>query len=63
MVTFEILCAHDTNSSMIYYILTDEHAPDRYRVNQVLANHHEFADAFHCEVGSAMNPTKRCALW
>ncbi|VDN19862.1 unnamed protein product [Cylicostephanus goldi] len=32
-------------------------------VNQVLANQPEFAAAFNCEVGAAMNPTERCDLW
>ncbi|CAJ0605829.1 unnamed protein product [Cylicocyclus nassatus] len=58
-----IWCGHKTNDAMIDTIRKDVHAPKRYRVNQVLANQPEFAAAFNCEVGSAMNPSKRCAVW
>ncbi|EPB78565.1 peptidase family M13 [Ancylostoma ceylanicum] len=56
-------CGQETKDSMIYSILTNRHPPDRYRVNQVLANQPEFAAAFHCDVGSPMNPKERCAVW
>ncbi|CAJ0606404.1 unnamed protein product [Cylicocyclus nassatus] len=56
-------CEHTTNKVLINLILKGVHSPARYRVNQVLANQREFAAAFNCDVGSAMNPTERCALW
>ncbi|CAJ0606430.1 unnamed protein product [Cylicocyclus nassatus] len=56
-------CGHLTNDELINRVLTDPHAPQRYRVNQVLANQPEFAAAFKCKEGSAMNPTERCAVW
>ncbi|CAJ0602381.1 unnamed protein product [Cylicocyclus nassatus] len=56
-------CEHRTNKELTNQILSDDHSPARYRVNQVLANQREFAAAFNCNVGSAMNPTKRCDLW
>ncbi|KHJ99552.1 peptidase family M13 [Oesophagostomum dentatum] len=58
-----VWCGHSTDDSMINLILTDPHSPQRYRVNQVLANQPEFAAAFKCEVGSPMNPTERCSVW
>ncbi|CAJ0606368.1 unnamed protein product [Cylicocyclus nassatus] len=58
-----VWCGHSTNDALINLILTDPHAPQRYRVNQVLANQPEFAAAFRCEVGSPMNPTERCSVW
>ncbi|KAJ1345895.1 hypothetical protein KIN20_000527 [Parelaphostrongylus tenuis] len=56
-------CGHDTTDSLINHILTDPHAPQRYRVNVVLANQPEFAATFNCSVGTPMNPTERCAVW
>ncbi|KAK5973239.1 Neprilysin-1 [Trichostrongylus colubriformis] len=56
-------CGHETKDYLINLILTDPHPPNRYRVNQVLANQPEFAEAFRCEAGTPMNPTKRCVLW
>lgn len=58
-----VWCGHMTSDSLINLILTDPHAPQRYRVNQVLANQPEFAEAFQCKVGTPMNPTERCAVW
>ncbi|CAJ0589888.1 unnamed protein product [Cylicocyclus nassatus] len=56
-------CGHMTDDELIKRILIDVHAPPRYRVNQVLANQPEFAAAFRCKKGAAMNPRKRCAVW
>ncbi|CAJ0606402.1 unnamed protein product [Cylicocyclus nassatus] len=58
-----IWCEHSTISTLKLEIFMDVHSPNRYRVNQVLANQPEFAAAFNCDVGSAMNPTERCPLW
>ncbi|KAK6032686.1 peptidase family M13, partial [Ostertagia ostertagi] len=56
-------CGHTTQDELIDTILTDNHSPERYRINQVLANQPEFATAFNCAVGTPMNPTHRCAVW
>uniref|UniRef100_A0A158PCF4 Neprilysin-1 n=1 Tax=Angiostrongylus cantonensis TaxID=6313 RepID=A0A158PCF4_ANGCA len=58
-----VWCGHSTTDYLISLILTDTHAPEKYRVNRVLANQPEFAAAFNCPVGTPMNPTKRCAVW
>uniref|UniRef100_A0A0R3PD92 Peptidase_M13 domain-containing protein n=1 Tax=Angiostrongylus costaricensis TaxID=334426 RepID=A0A0R3PD92_ANGCS len=58
-----IWCAHATRDYSWASILTDSHAPQKYRVNRVLANRPEFAAAFNCAVGTPMNPTDRCAIW
>ncbi|KJH42220.1 peptidase family M13 [Dictyocaulus viviparus] len=58
-----VRCGHRTVDSLINYILTNSHVPRKYRVNQVLANQPEFANAFKCDVGTPMNPTERCAVW
>lgn len=44
-------------------LLTDEHAPNKFRVNGPLSNLPEFAQAFGCKAGSKMVNAKRCTLW
>jgi len=46
-------------------LLTDEHAPPKYRVLGPLANLEEFAAAFQCRPGDAMvrPPDARVKLW
>lgn len=44
-------------------LLTDPHAPDRWRVNGPLSQTPAFAEAFSCPVHSAMNPETRCHVW
>ncbi len=46
-------------------LLTDEHAPPKYRVLGPLPNLPEFAAAFSCQPGDAMVrvPTERVSLW
>lgn len=43
--------------------LTDPHSPGRYRVNGLVANIPEFAQAFACKPGQPMAPVKRCRVW
>ncbi|VDM33089.1 unnamed protein product [Toxocara canis] len=56
-------CGHSKPEAMIRQILTDPHAPSRFRVNGVVVNQPEFAKAFNCPIGSPMNPKKRCVVW
>src|SRR5262249_19152708 len=42
---------------------TDPHSPPKYRVNGVLVNTPEFAQAFGCAAGAPMAPVNRCSLW
>ncbi|KAH7712659.1 CBN-NEP-1 protein [Aphelenchoides avenae] len=44
-------------------ILTDTHSPEKFRVNGVVVNSPEFADAFGCPLGTPMNPRNKCTLW
>ncbi|GMR38022.1 hypothetical protein PMAYCL1PPCAC_08217, partial [Pristionchus mayeri] len=44
-------------------VLTDPHAPGKFRVEVVAKNQKEFAAAFNCPAGSKMNPEDRCAVW
>lgn len=43
--------------------LTDPHSPARYRVNGVVANMPEFAQAFSCKPGQPMVREKPCNVW
>ena len=56
-------CAKMTDEKLREQLLTDFHPPSEFRVNQVLANQPEFAQAFHCKPGSKMAPKNRCTLW
>jgi len=44
-------------------LLTDEHSPNKFRVNGPLSSFPPFAHAFQCPKGAKMNPEKRCHLW
>uniref|UniRef100_A0A1I8PI19 Peptidase M13 C-terminal domain-containing protein n=1 Tax=Stomoxys calcitrans TaxID=35570 RepID=A0A1I8PI19_STOCA len=44
--------------------LSDDHTIDKYRVLGMLSNNADFANAYNCPLGSAMNPTEeKCAIW
>ncbi len=42
---------------------TNEHSPNQWRVNGLVANFKEFETAFHCKPGQPMAPVKRCHVW
>ena len=44
-------------------VFQDLHSPPPGRVNGVVKNFKEFADAFECPTGSPMNPENKCGLW
>uniref|UniRef100_A0A915Q5R5 Peptidase M13 C-terminal domain-containing protein n=1 Tax=Setaria digitata TaxID=48799 RepID=A0A915Q5R5_9BILA len=44
-------------------IMADVHAPSKYRAIIPLQNRPEFSEAFHCPIGSPMNPVKKCSIW
>uniref|UniRef100_A0A0N5A3H9 Neprilysin n=1 Tax=Parastrongyloides trichosuri TaxID=131310 RepID=A0A0N5A3H9_PARTI len=56
-------CGKAKPQSVIRQILGDPHSPMRFRVNGVMVNQPDFANAFQCPIGSAMNPGKRCEVW
>ncbi|VDK42045.1 unnamed protein product [Anisakis simplex] len=47
----------------VQLIMTDVHAPSKYRAIVPLRNRIEFADAYHCAPGTPMNPVQKCAVW
>ncbi|CAB3411031.1 unnamed protein product [Caenorhabditis bovis] len=56
-------CGSKTVETRTLHALTDPHSPETARVNVVLSNQPEFANAFKCAAGTKMNPTNRCVVW
>jgi len=58
-------CEVDRTKSALSSVLTDEHAPGKFRVIGGMTQFAPFADAFQCPVGSPMAPpdAARCHLW
>ncbi len=42
---------------------TDPHSPGKYRINGIVANLPEFAQAFSCKAGQPMVREKVCKIW
>jgi putative endopeptidase len=43
--------------------ITDPHSPGKWRVNGLVVNMPQFAEAFSCKPGAPMAPEKRCRVW
>lgn len=58
-------CAVTRPEAALQSVKSAEHSPDEFRVNGVLANLPEFAEAYHCSAGSKMVRTAedRCSIW
>ncbi|PWZ02255.1 zincin [Testicularia cyperi] len=53
-------------SELVKRLRTDPHSPTKFRVNGVVVNSPEFAEAFGCKVGKdrmAKAPKDRCNIW
>ncbi len=57
----QVWCQNSTEEDSLQRIVTDPHSPGRFRVNGVVSNMPEFAEAFKCKPGAPMAPEKRCA--
>ena len=57
------LCENDQPDYLETLVATDAHAPAKARVNALLANVSEFAEAFSCAAGTPMAPKNRCTVW
>jgi putative endopeptidase len=58
-------CANERPEDMRVRAMTDPHSPARYRINGVVVNMSEFANAFHCKPGQPMvKPSANvCKVW
>jgi endothelin-converting enzyme/putative endopeptidase len=58
-------CAHVRPEELRELTLTDPHSPPKYRVNGVVVNMPEFAQAFACKPGAPMTKPagKACSIW
>ncbi|KAF9292675.1 hypothetical protein BGZ88_006273 [Linnemannia elongata] len=58
-----VWCSKERPEYLVNRIRSDSHSPAKWRINGVVQNSPEFASAFQCKVGSAMNPEKKCEVW
>jgi putative endopeptidase len=58
-------CANERPEDMRVRAQTDPHSPAKYRINGVVINMPEFAQAFSCKAGQPMvnPPAKVCTVW
>jgi putative endopeptidase len=58
-------CANERPEDMRVRALTDPHSPSRFRINGVVVNMPEFAQAFSCKAGQPMvkKPADVCRVW
>jgi len=58
-------CSNTRPEDMRLRALTDPHSPSKYRINGVVVNMPEFANAFSCKAGQPMvnPPEKVCKVW
>jgi endothelin-converting enzyme/putative endopeptidase len=59
----QMWCTKVADDYVATLLKRDVHSPAKFRVNGVLSNQPEFADAFQCAPGKAMNPPARCQVW
>ena len=58
-------CANERPERLRMNAIVDPHSPPRDRINGVVTNMPEFAQAFHCKAGQALvkPPEKLCKIW
>ena len=56
-------CQVERKKSALAGIMTDPHAPNKFRVIGGMSMFQPFSDAFQCPPASPMNPAKKCSLW
>jgi endothelin-converting enzyme/putative endopeptidase len=56
-------CENRSPQAARTWAMTDNHAPDRYRVNGTLQNSPEFHKAFSCKAGQPMVSPRPCRVW
>ena len=58
-------CSNERPEDLRVRAMTDPHSPSKYRINGVVVNMSEFAQAFSCKAGQPMvnPPEKVCKVW
>ena len=56
-------CSNTQEEKALAILRSDTHSLPRFRVNGVVSNSADFADAFKCKARSPMNPEEKCNLW
>jgi putative endopeptidase len=58
-------CANERPEDLRMRVITDPHSPAKDRINGVVVNMPEFAEAFHCKPGQPMvkKPADVCRVW
>jgi putative endopeptidase len=56
-------CGSERPESARLHAMTDPHSPLQYRINGVVSNMPEFANAFACKVGQPMVRANACKIW
>jgi len=59
----QVWCANMSDAEARLRVATDPHSLPKYRVNGVVSNMPEFAQAFGCKEGSPMIRTQACRVW
>ena len=56
-------CENQRPENLRVNAITDPHSPGKWRVNGLVVNMPEFAQAFGCKAGQPMVAEKRCRVW
>ena len=56
-------CGYERPENKRLSAITNPHSPDEYRINGVVANLPQFADAFACKAGQPMARKNVCRVW
>ncbi|XP_031780463.1 neprilysin-1 isoform X2 [Nasonia vitripennis] len=56
-------CSNMTAEAYILSVELDYHTPRPERINGIMMNSPEFAEAFRCSLGAKMNPPNKCKTW
>lgn len=56
-------CSNERPQTLRLLAMTDNHSPNRHRVNGVVSNMPEFARAFSCRPGQPMVRPRPCKVW
>jgi predicted metalloendopeptidase len=59
----QVWCQVSRRKSAVAGMLSDPHAPAKFRVIGGLSQNPEFSEAFACPLGSPMSPADKCSLW